>query len=108
MAADGTMVIVEGSANQVTVKRKFGIPRKSFGRRGTAAGQFAEPCDAALVDDTHILVTDTGNHRIQKFTLAGQFVAQVGEDKIQPTAIAVDRRSFHFRQNGKLCSGSVI
>ena len=91
VAADGTMVIVEGSANQVTVKRKFGIPRKSFGRRGTAAGQFVEPCDVALVDDTHILVTDTGNHRIQKFTLAGQqFVAQVQEDKIQPTAIAVD------------------
>ena len=91
VAADGTMVIVEGSANQVTIKRKKGIPRKSFGRRGTAAGHFVEPCDVALVDDTHILVTDTGNHRIQKFTLAGQqFVAQVGEDKIQPTAIAID------------------
>ena len=92
VAADGMMVIVDHSANQVTVKKKFGIPRKSFGRKGTAAGQFMEPCDVALVDDTHILVTDTGNHRIQKFTLAGQFVAQVGEDKIQPTAIAVDSK----------------
>ena len=83
------IAIVESSANQVTLK-KIGTPRKSFGRRGTAAGQFVEPCDVAVVDNTHIVVTDTGNHRIQKFTPAGQFVAQVAKEKIQPTAIAVD------------------
>ena len=89
VAANGKMAIVEGSANQVTLK-KIGTQRKSFGRRGTAAGQFVGPCDVAFVDNTHIIVTDTGNHRIQKFTRAGQFVAQVAKEKIQPTAIAVD------------------
>ena len=89
VAADGMIAIVEGSANQVTLK-KAGTHRRSFGRRGTAVGQFVEPCDVAFVDDTHIIVTDTGNHRIQKFTLAGQFVAQVAKEKIQPTAIAID------------------
>ena len=89
VAANDKMAIVEGSANQVTLK-KIHTHRKSFGRKGTAAGQYVEPCDVAFVNNTLIVVTDTGNHRIQKFTCAGQFVAQVAKEKIQPTAIVVD------------------
>lgn len=97
---DGMMAIALTSAEQIMIK-EFGTPRKIFGKMGTAGGQFREPSDVAFMtkrDPTEVLVSDTGNHRIQKLTIKGQLVAEVGKKGVnafefdRPTAIAIDHR----------------
>ena len=48
----------------------------SFGKKGSANGQFKYPCDIATDSKGLVYVTDTGNHRIQKFTRDGMFLAR--------------------------------
>ena len=42
------------------------------------AGTFYEPWGIAVGPDGSVYVTDTWNHRVQKFTASGQFIAQWG------------------------------
>ena len=53
---------------------------RTFGMQGSAEGQFTYPRGVAVNvdDDICILAVDEGNHRIQKFTSDGQFIAAVG------------------------------
>ena len=51
---------------------------RSFGRKGSAPGQFQYPCGVAVDKAGNILVVDELNHRIQKFTADGEFIASVG------------------------------
>lgn len=57
----------------------------SFGQSGTVAelgeesgGYFFGPRSLTLMDDNQLLVTDTGNHRLQVFNRDGAFVSTVG------------------------------
>lgn len=53
-----------------------------FGSRGTNAGQFMAPRDLAVDTKNHrILVSDTGNFRIQALTLDGKPLMQFGHPK---------------------------
>ncbi len=49
--------------------------RQVFGDQGTEPGQFERPNGIAIDAQGFVYVADTGNHRIQKFTADGQFVA---------------------------------
>ena len=49
-----------------------------FGKEGSGNGQFQCPHDIAIDSQGLVYVADTGNHRIQKFTPNGKFVAQFG------------------------------
>ena len=49
----------------------------SWGGFGESPGLFNEPWGIA-VDDSYVYVADTWNHRIQKFTLEGDFVDSFG------------------------------
>jgi len=53
--------------------------RQVFGSQGTAPGQFQNPNGIEVGPDGFVYVADTGNHRIQKFTADGQFVAAWGQ-----------------------------
>ena len=47
---------------------------------GAAASEFDQPYDVAVTPDgQQVYVSDTGNHRVQKFTSAGVFVSAIGE-----------------------------
>jgi len=48
-----------------------------FGSYGAEDGQFSSP-KSICSDGSYLYVTEIGNHRIQKFTLAGQFVSKIG------------------------------
>ena len=53
---------------------------RTDGVAGAAAGEFNQPYDVAVTPDgQQIYVSDTGNHRVQKFTSAGVFVSAIGE-----------------------------
>ena len=62
------------------VGRKLGC----IGGRGSAPGHFLDPSGVA-VSDTHLIVADAGNHRLQFFTFEGWHVRCVG---VQRTADA--------------------
>lgn len=61
-----------------------------FGQSGSVDGSdgglglFFGPRDVALLPDNQLLVTDTGNHRLQILTRDGQFLRQVGSFGSQP------------------------
>jgi len=60
--------------------------RQVFGSQGSAPGQFQSPRGIKVGPDGFIYVADSGNHRIQKFTTGGQFVAAWG----QPSTIETE------------------
>ena len=49
---------------------------KSWGNEGTDNGQFDFPSGVAVDIDGNVFVTDTQNHRIQKFTNDGDFLSK--------------------------------
>ena len=46
----------------------------SWGEPGADDGQFSLPHNISMVDDDHLIVCDRENHRVQVFTIDGEFV----------------------------------
>ncbi|XP_020616898.1 E3 ubiquitin-protein ligase TRIM71-like [Orbicella faveolata] len=75
--------------------REQGIFLCKFTSVGDAYGQFDEPSFLAVDKAGHLMVCDTGNHRIQVFKLNGEFVAKFGTEGSElgefdtPSGIAV-------------------
>src|SRR5262249_55137434 len=57
---------------------------REWGRRGTGDGEFNQPGGIVLVGDGTLFVADQGNHRVQKFTREGKFLATWGEYGSKP------------------------
>ena len=53
---------------------------KSFGKEGRGAGEFNFPCGVCMDDSGNIVVTDTGNSRIQVLTEDGEHLLTFGEN----------------------------
>ena len=49
-----------------------------IGKAGSKDGEFVYPTNLAIGHDQHLYVADTGNFRIEKFTLDGKFVRSFG------------------------------
>lgn len=68
-----------------------------FGQAGSREGELYQPTNLALSADGYLYVTDTGNFRIQKFTLDGKFVRAIGAigsglgEFARPKGLALDR-----------------
>jgi sugar lactone lactonase YvrE len=67
-----------------------------WGSYGTYNGQFRDPACAAVGPDGSIFVTDTNNHRVQRFSADGGFITEWTSDGSEagqlqyPYALAVD------------------
>ena len=98
----GEIIVVENTANCVSIFSRAGERIRSFGSKGRGIGQFNRPRGVAVDDDGHILVTDSENDRIQKFTEDGNFITSVGskgEHQLQfntPTGIAIHPINKHI------------
>ena len=75
----GEIVVVENIGHCISIFSQGGEKIRTFGRKGSAQGQFNEPCGVAVDGDGNILVADGDNHRIQKFTGDGKFLTAVGQ-----------------------------
>ena len=82
----GEMVISEFDGHCVTVLSLSGETFQSFGTHGSGQGQFDHPGGMTVDSKGNLLVADSHNGRIQKFTGDGQFliaVGSVGEGPLQ-------------------------
>ena len=61
--------------------------RQIFGRQGSGPGQLERPSGIKIGPAGFVYVADAGNHRVQKFTADGQFVAAWGQNSIIETEI---------------------
>lgn len=66
---DGTFVATVPSFNRVNRYSKVGQLLLSFGGKGGAPGQLSMPTGIAVDKQGYVYVSDTWNHRIQKFKL---------------------------------------
>ena len=73
----GEVVVTD---NGVSVFSPSGEKLRSFGTYGTGQGQFIYSHGIAVDGEGNILVADSYNYRIQKFTAKGRFLAAVGKD----------------------------
>ena len=53
----------------------------AWGTRGSGDGQFELPQGVSVAPDGTVYVSDTGNHRVQKFTTTGRYLTQWGSSK---------------------------
>ena len=92
----GKIILAEHSGNCISIFSPRGEKITTFGRKGSALGQFREPRGVA-VDGNGILVADRNNHRIQKST--GKFhrtVGQTGNRHLEfsdPVGVTVNHRN---------------
>ena len=62
---------------------------RSFGTYGSQRGQMINPLGVAVDTEGNILVADSGNHRIQKFSSEGEALTAIGHSQLQsPHGIA--------------------
>ncbi len=82
--ADGSMVVADSRNNRIQQFDSDGRLIRSWGSFADAAvgdapgGTFYEPWGIAVGPDGSIFVTDTWNHRIQKFSPEGEFISMWG------------------------------
>jgi tripartite motif-containing protein 2/3/tripartite motif-containing protein 71 len=78
----GEIIVAESRGHCISIFSPTGEKLRSFGSQGSGKGQFSCPRGVAVDDDGNILVVDSGNNRIQKFTSDGNFVVAVGKGTV--------------------------
>jgi hypothetical protein len=76
--AQGNIFVADGRGNARVAKfSKDGVFVKSWGQRGTAAGQFASVDSIAVDAQGNVYAADAGNARIQVFDNNGTFKSEI-------------------------------
>lgn len=85
--------------HQIKVLNKLtGEQLYTIGKAGSGEGELFYPTNMALGPNNHIYVSETGNFRVQEFTLKGKFVRSFGKvgtglgQFARPKGISVDRQ----------------
>lgn len=89
-APDGSIFVTDGYGNsQIHVFSAQGEHVRSWGQAGSGAGQFRVPHSVAFDQKGRVLIADRDNHRVQLFTMTGEFVGE-WRDFYHPLDIHVD------------------
>src|SRR5205807_2207890 len=67
-----------------------GVTNMFEGGRGTGKGEFDSPTAIAVDPNGNVLIADTNNGRVEKFSPTGTFVTSIGQFEA-PNGIAIDR-----------------
>ena len=84
VAPDGSLYVADTNNHRIQHLSAEGQVLHTWGRFADSAtgeappGTFYEPWGVAVGPDGSVFVTDTWNHRVQKFTAEGQFITQWG------------------------------
>jgi DNA-binding beta-propeller fold protein YncE len=83
----GRVYVSDWSSHSIKVFQN-GVLVRSWGGSGTANGRFNNPCDLLIApygsEETALYVADSGNNRVQIFTLTGSYLGQLGQPNIDP------------------------
>lgn len=77
--------------------KKSGFTRRTIGKRGSGQGELFYPTNMTMNSDGNLIVSDTGNYRLQMFSPQGKFIRQYGEagsglgQFARPKGVAVDK-----------------
>jgi DNA-binding beta-propeller fold protein YncE len=107
VAPDGAIFVAEGHGGPNSRILKFtkdGTLLKTWGKKGTAPGDFDQPHALAMDSKGRLFVGDRGNNRIQIFDQDGQFLEQWTEFS-RPSGIYIDRNDTIYVTDSE--SGSV-
>jgi len=100
MLVDGqNLYVVDIQGHRIVVLDKnSGAELDSFGTPGSGDENLFQPTNIAMGPNKHLYVSDTGNFRVQEFTLGGEFVKSYGAgvgtapgNFARPKGVAVDR-----------------
>ena len=100
--SEGHIIVVEGIGHCVSVFTPEGMKIRSFGKYGSANGQFNYPRGVAVDNADNIYVVDNSNHRIHKFTSTSEFTAAVGTCGSNPLQFHNPVGIGFNKKNGKL------
>ena len=98
----GEIIVVERGASCVSIFTPEGQKIRSFGKEGTARGQFVRPWGIAVVEDDSLVVADHALHRIQKFTSYGSLIASIGTQGSNPMQFQSPIGVTYNHKTGKL------
>ena len=103
---NGNLYVVSYGNHKIYQFDTKGFVTSEWGGKGAENGLFSWPndvaCDRRNSDQLYIYVTDTSNHRIQKFSSMGQYITQWGSEGKDPgefyfpTSIAVDNEGLVY------------
>ena len=71
-------LFIGSEANCIYVLDQNGVQKSVIGSKGNGPGQFNTPSGLAIKDDA-LYVADRNNHRVQKLTISGDFIAMFGK-----------------------------
>lgn len=90
-------IAVNNSDHCIQVLTPRGRPIYQWGRKGTRGGEFRHPHGICLITApgmaTEIAIADTGNHRIQIFTLDGRLIRQWSNNLSSPHGIVYHQKT---------------
>lgn len=101
------IVMTDLKKHQIVITDMAGKHIKSFGKRGDSDGDFNLPVAVAIEKDGGIVVADSLNARIQRFTSDGTFVNKMGRRGDGPgdlaliKGVAVDSEGHIYVTDGK-------
>ncbi|MBL8057517.1 MAG: NHL repeat-containing protein, partial [Anaerolineales bacterium] len=78
VAPDGDLYIANGDLHRIVYVRRGDRTFSVLASFGREPGEFDSPGDIALDTAGNLYITDTGNHRVQVLSAAGQFIRQWG------------------------------
>jgi len=81
-------LVSERGNNCIKVFDQSGTFLNKFGKEGNQDGQFDCPYDMLLDSSNNLLVCDSGNNRVQQFSLDGRLTGKTITDLPGPTGIA--------------------
>ena len=100
---EGHLIVAERGKHCITIiDPTNGRKIRSFGQHGSGQEQFYHPSGVAVTQDGHIVVAEYCNHRLQKLTAEGAFIATVGSKGSLPlqfensVVVAVDHNGKVF------------
>ena len=99
----GQIIVTESSGNRVAISPEWDkIQSLGSGSCSSTEGQFGYPKGVTVDADDNIYVVDFDNHRIQKSSSDGRFVASVGTRGSNPLQFDCPTDIGFNKKNGKL------